>query len=38
MDADGWRNVLTSKNCEDYGQDFRKSVAAMTRKLCNLII
>ena len=34
MDADGWRNILVSKNFGDCGEDLRKSVATLTRKLC----
>ena len=35
--ADGWRNVNASKSFRDYGENFKKYVAAMKQKLCDSI-
>ena len=35
--ADGWRNVNASKIFRDYGENFKKYVAAMKQKLCDSI-
>ena len=35
LNADGWRNILDSNIFGYYGEDLRKSVAAMVRKVLN---
>ena len=32
IDDDGWRNIHALKTFKDYGEDPRKSLAAMTKK------
>ena len=34
LDADGWRQILMSGNCNTPGEDLRKVIADMTKRLC----
>ena len=34
LDADGWRQILMSGNFGSSGQDLRKAIADMTKRLC----
>ena len=34
MDADGWRLILISGSFGNVGEDFRKSMAEITKRLC----
>ena len=34
MDPDGWRRILISGNFGNVGEDLRKSIAQMAKRLC----
>ena len=34
MDADGWRQILVSTDCGDAGNDLRKTIASLIKKVC----